>query len=220
MKFVGKFLFLLALLPFGNASAITLDFFCATGNNASNCNKGEQQFSVDVMASSLGGTQFTFKNDDPGNSISFSANLAIAEIYFESSLLTGIVVSDTSPTSVLLAEGSGVDFTLDKLSPGNLPGHQPIGFNAAFGTESIPGIANAIGEGEILTVTILTLLFPEFTAALADDFRIGLHVHRFADGGSESFVTAPLSPVPVPAAFWLFGTALIGFIGMSRRTKV
>jgi hypothetical protein len=28
------------------------------------------------------------------------------------------------------------------------------------------------------------------------------------------------SPVPVPAAVWLFGTALIGFIGMSRRTKV
>jgi len=26
--------------------------------------------------------------------------------------------------------------------------------------------------------------------------------------------------VPVPAAFWLFGTALIGFIGFSRRTKV
>ena len=29
-----------------------------------------------------------------------------------------------------------------------------------------------------------------------------------------------MSVVPVPAAFWLFGTALIGFIGMSRRTKV
>jgi len=26
--------------------------------------------------------------------------------------------------------------------------------------------------------------------------------------------------VPVPAAIWLFGTALIGFIGFSRRTKV
>jgi hypothetical protein len=26
--------------------------------------------------------------------------------------------------------------------------------------------------------------------------------------------------VPVPAAFWLFGTALIGFIGVSRRRKV
>jgi hypothetical protein len=33
-------------------------------------------------------------------------------------------------------------------------------------------------------------------------------------------VGADLSPVPVPAAFWLFGTALIGFIGVSRRRKV
>jgi len=29
-----------------------------------------------------------------------------------------------------------------------------------------------------------------------------------------------VSPIPVPAAFWLFGTALIGFVGFSRRTKV
>jgi len=35
-----------------------------------------------------------------------------------------------------------------------------------------------------------------------------------------SFYTSGMSPVPVPAAFWLFGTALIGFIGISRRTKV
>ena len=28
------------------------------------------------------------------------------------------------------------------------------------------------------------------------------------------------SPVPVPAAVWLFGTALIGFISLSRRTRV
>jgi hypothetical protein len=30
----------------------------------------------------------------------------------------------------------------------------------------------------------------------------------------------PVNPVPVPAAVWLFGTALIGFVGMSRRRKV
>lgn len=29
-----------------------------------------------------------------------------------------------------------------------------------------------------------------------------------------------VSPVPVPAAIWLFGTALIGFIGFSRRTSI
>jgi hypothetical protein len=28
------------------------------------------------------------------------------------------------------------------------------------------------------------------------------------------------SAVPVPAAIWLFGTALLGFVGMSRKTKV
>jgi len=29
-----------------------------------------------------------------------------------------------------------------------------------------------------------------------------------------------LTVVPVPAAIWLFGTALIGFVGMSRKTKL
>ena len=32
--------------------------------------------------------------------------------------------------------------------------------------------------------------------------------------------TSTIPAVPVPAAFWLFGTALIGFVGMSRRRKV
>jgi len=30
---------------------------------------------------------------------------------------------------------------------------------------------------------------------------------------------AGVSPVPVPAAVWLFGTALIGMIGFGRRRK-
>ncbi len=39
---------------------------------------------------------------------------------------------------------------------------------------------------------------------------------------TPEFLAAQLnvSAVPVPAAFWLFGTALVGFIGISRRTKV
>ena len=28
------------------------------------------------------------------------------------------------------------------------------------------------------------------------------------------------SPVPVPTTFWLFGTALIGFVSLSRRTSL
>jgi len=39
---------------------------------------------------------------------------------------------------------------------------------------------------------------------------------------TPEYLTAALtvSAVPVPAAFWLFGSALIGFIGISRRTRV
>ena len=30
----------------------------------------------------------------------------------------------------------------------------------------------------------------------------------------------PVNPIPVPAAVWLFGTALVGFVGISRRRRV
>jgi len=41
-------------------------------------------------------------------------------------------------------------------------------------------------------------------------------------GGQFQFgaVGGDIAAVPVPAAFWLFGSALIGFIGISRRTRV
>ena len=39
-------------------------------------------------------------------------------------------------------------------------------------------------------------------------------------GGSGAVDNLTYNVVPVPAAFWLFGTALLGFIGFSRRTSV
>ena len=41
-------------------------------------------------------------------------------------------------------------------------------------------------------------------------------------GNTAEYLTASLtvSPVPLPSAVWLFGSALVGFIGMSRRTRV
>ena len=40
------------------------------------------------------------------------------------------------------------------------------------------------------------------------------------DTGQMYLTAMTVSPVPVPAAFWLFGTALIGFVGLSRRTSL
>lgn len=36
----------------------------------------------------------------------------------------------------------------------------------------------------------------------------------------EAIAVGDIAAVPLPAAFWLFGSALIGFIGISRRTRV
>lgn len=69
-------------------------------------------------------------------------------------------------------------------------------------------------------------LFPggvlSFAVSVLDESSLYL---MFGDGaGDKDFddmlVRVDVSPVPVPAAFWLFGTALVGFIGMSRRTRV
>ena len=34
-----------------------------------------------------------------------------------------------------------------------------------------------------------------------------------------SFLVQDISPVPIPAAIWLFGTGIIGLIGFSKRRK-
>ena len=46
----------------------------------------------------------------------------------------------------------------------------------------------------------------------------------FGDGFGDSdfddmVVKAEISPIPVPAAVWLFGTAIVGLVGFSRRRK-
>jgi hypothetical protein len=40
------------------------------------------------------------------------------------------------------------------------------------------------------------------------------------DGNNLSFAAAPVSQVPLPAAVWLFGSALMGFFGINRRKSI
>lgn len=55
------------------------------------------------------------------------------------------------------------------------------------------------------------------TAAIAS---IGDPLDLSQNPGVELTIGSTVPPVPVPAAVWLFGTALIGFVGLSRRRKV
>jgi len=62
--------------------------------------------------------------------------------------------------------------------------------------------------------------------SLSDDFLFFASLNQFdsflISDSLDPFriVASAVPPVPVPAAIWLFGTALVGFIGISRRRKV
>jgi len=55
------------------------------------------------------------------------------------------------------------------------------------------------------------------TNLLAGNWYVNVHTSQFGGGEIRGQVIA--SVVPVPAAIWLFGTALIGLVGFSRRRK-
>jgi hypothetical protein len=56
---------------------------------------------------------------------------------------------------------------------------------------------------------------------LADNWYVNVHTLNFGGGEIRGQVMANLPPsaVPVPAAIWLFGTALIGLVGFGKRRK-
>jgi len=93
---------------------------------------------------------------------------------------------------------------------------------------SMMGICNE--EGEIVGESADNLTSIKSSSLQVEDWKTsmlftGRERKRDTTDGTESYIASELtlksvSAVPVPAAVWLFGTALIGFIGFSRRTSV
>lgn len=170
-----------------------------------------------------GGVLFTLSN-------SLGVPSSITDIYFadaQSALFSSISYYSDS--------GVGVSFD-SQAAPANLPGGNVIGFLANFS-----GDANAQSiEGGVATkgikhngvdtaaewVSFLGLWanassFDRLIAALGDShFRVGLHVQSIGLAGkSDSYINQP-SAVPLPAAAWLFASALFGFVVIASRRKV
>jgi len=208
VKNIVKASFLLsAAAAFPQAQAATFGFGCISNTSATNCAIGESQLFVDVTDAGSNQVLFTFTNN--GSDLS-----SIADVYFDDGTLLGIASIDNSSSGVSFSEGA---------SPGNLPGGNLVGFTATAGflaDSDAPVQPNGVNPGEYLGITFDLLQGVSYMDTInalqsGTDLRIGIHVQGFADGGSESFVNY----VPVPAAVWLFGSGLIGLVGLARRKK-
>jgi hypothetical protein len=208
-KYVLPAVTLLAAAVVTPVQAVTLGFDCITGNVAGDCVIGEAQLSVDVTDAGLDQVLFTFHNSGPNDS-------SIADVYFDDGTLLGIASIDNSDTGVDFATGA---------SPPNLPGANnaspPFVTTAGLSADSNPPVQpNGVNPGESLGITFGLQSGGSFADVLAElangELRIGIHVQGYASGGSEGFVN---NPVPVPAAVWLFGSGLIGLVGVARRKR-
>ena len=211
-RFLQLFVLFIAGAFAAGIQAATLSFDCITNTLAGDCSIGESQLSVEVTDAGSGLVLFEFFNTG-------SAQSTISEIYFDDGSLLAIASIDKTGKNSSI----GVSFS-QGATPPDLPGGNSItpAFNVTAGfladaDDPAPKWGVNIGESVGITYSLqgaqtITKVLDELTTG---QLRIGLHVINFASGGSESFVNVAV--VPVPAAFWLFGSGLLGLIGITRR---
>lgn len=102
-----------------------------------------------------------------------------------------------------------------------------FGFSLAFSSSGSPQTISIFDLGGTIIDSVLTPsagFFGLLTDTQIGSFLITNGISSVSDLPDRFFIddfkAYSTSPVPVPAAVWLFGTALIGFVGMSRRRKV
>lgn len=196
-----------------NASASSTYGFVNITNNSSVDVAGQLR----MVVAAVGTTQasFTFYND-------IGIGSSITDIYFDD-IARGNPFGSYGPWS---DSGAGVEFTVGA-DPANLPGGNGIGFTATYSGDSDSPVAqlgvNKVDEWvSIIGTFSSTNNFNALLNALDNGtFRVGLKVQSIDGAGSndsDGFVN--VSAVPLPAAAWLFGSALFGFMMVSNRRKV
>lgn len=87
--------------------------------------------------------------------------------------------------------------------------------DSGFGSISSATYTSVLSSGSIATVNLGILQFIALVGSSGRD-RFSFHSTGGLDG---DFTYRELAAIPVPAAAWLFGTALIGLVGFSKRGK-
>jgi hypothetical protein len=185
----------------GDSYPVSFSYSC-TNNNAADVAGSLGQFSVvltDLGNTGTGGApSASFKFYNIGDYQS-----SITDIYFDDGVLLGIAD---------VINGPGVSFS-EGASPGDLPGRNecdpPFETTVDFLADSDPPVqpngVNNTPAGEYVEI-IFDLDNPQdpdsnptwddLIAQLSDGtLRIGIHVQGYASGGSESFVTGPMTAI-------------------------
>ena len=199
------------------ASAATYGFSQITNNGAPAI---ASQLQVDVTQS---GSNVLFKLTN--SSIIASS---ITEVYFDYGTPSSLLYFSSVSNDILgiAGESTGVSFH-DGSDPSNLPSGNSLtpSFSVDASGESPNATSNGVNAAseyvKFLGTVKSGVTFDNVIAGLNSGLlRIGLHVRGIGGGTSESFInnTTP-NPVPLPAAAWLFGSALLGFASLYNRRK-
>ena len=127
-------------------------------------------------------------------------------------VLTGYSTSQTGP--VYVAGGSVIDSSVsESINWVDFVGYNyaavPISQNRLDDADPSGSVSNSL----LFTIDFTNLAFPSFNT-ISDLTYNGINTYSSA---ADTLVSGFIAQVPLPAAIWLFGSALAGFIGFSRR---
>ena len=97
-----------------------------------------------------------------------------------------------------------------------------VTYSATDTNDGSPAFSLSYADAGIVLNSITALSFRSHNTTginpvWLDDIKLQF---RTASPELQFLTASPPSPVPIPAAVWLFGTALIGLVGFSKRRKV
>ena len=175
-------------------------------NNDDNCELGESALSLDVM-------------DAPMTS---AFTIAMAVVPGDAGAIKKIVFSGIDAFFMGVQDTSSMGTVNYRQTFNGNPAPVPIAGDLVYDTQRRPTV-NGVNEGESFTVRLIKKAMTSsqeiHDAIVNRDLIVGLHVISIeaVDGydSSERFTT-----VPVPGAALLFGTALLGMVGLTRRQQL
>jgi hypothetical protein len=227
-KIRNSLLATMMLIPaMAQASAIAIDFTALiSGGTDPNDNVSGTYISAGISNGDTIVGAFIFDNDaSKANSSSISDS--VSEFLFVGAPY-GATISVDSGYNFVSDSVITVEVQNDKFIDGNgVNGH------VAAGTYDVVGLFGTIGDEEEWTINILgsASWFSDATlipASLPNDYKVFLQADDYDSGSGVSIGTVltsfdqnsvSVSSVPIPAAVWLFGSGLIGLIGVARRKK-